>query len=179
MKKRKGYLSLFRLPRKGKGQGVIEMALVLPVLLGFGTLTIDLANLVLTAHRITAAVREGARVATETSTPWDPSIATCTPNSDINPTNCTPSCGLNTQTAADCADNDTSTCCIAVSRANIVLFNSGVTDGIVRGTWLERDIGGTQYAFLRIEMEATVNFFFGIGSQTIRQAATGFHDEIT
>lgn len=143
------------------GQSITEMALVLPILLLIGALAIDLANLVLTAHRIAAAVHEGARYATESSLP--------VPETFDN-------CSINAGQPDECATTDNGTCCIAASRAFRVLFDSGITDGSVRATWLTRKIRSADYAFLRVQASATVNFFFNIASQTITSSATAFVD---
>ncbi len=49
-----------------KGQSLVELAISLPLLLVLAVIVTDLANLIFLQLKLQAAVREGARVATET-----------------------------------------------------------------------------------------------------------------
>ncbi|MCM8776493.1 MAG: pilus assembly protein, partial [Candidatus Omnitrophica bacterium] len=88
-----------------KGQAIVETALMLPILFLIAGVVLDLANLVMTAHRITSAVREGARIATENPEQLSGTLTNCSAASEI--------CAIT-------GSNDI--CCVAVSRAYYVLY---------------------------------------------------------
>jgi len=142
-----------------RGQAIVEFALIIPVLLAIATIVIDLANMVFVAHRLSAATREGARIATETSvpTPEDPGS--------------TDRCELGT-----CV-NSPDICCIAINRSNLVLFNSGITNATVDGTWYSVTDSGRKYVLLRVTATSIVNLFFGLGTQTISTSSVAYGDD--
>ena len=150
--------------QKSQGQALTELALILPILVLVGSVGVDLARMVLTAHRVAAAVHEGARYTTESPLPLTLPLQDCSLN--------TPS------STVECGSGTVTTCCIAISRANLALFDSGVTNHSVQGQWIQQEIMGRQYAFLRITMSSNVNFFFSIGNQMITSSAVGFADEM-
>jgi len=145
--------------RGSRGQAIVEFALIIPVLLAIATLAIDMANMVFVAHRLSAATREGSRIATETSLP--------TPENPSPSDKCT---------LAQCVSSS-SICCIAVNRTNLVLFNSGVTNGTVTGEWVPVVEDDRRYVLLRVQASSVVNFFFGLGSQTINSASVSYGDD--
>ncbi|MDP3920264.1 MAG: pilus assembly protein [Candidatus Omnitrophota bacterium] len=62
------FASLRRLSKqRSRGQSLVEFALVLPLFMLIAVAGIDVASLVSATHRLSAATREGARVATEST----------------------------------------------------------------------------------------------------------------
>ena len=115
--------------------------------------------MVFVAHRLSAATREGARIATETSVP--------TPE---NP-------GGSDQCSLGVCVNSPEICCIAINRANLVLFNSGVTNATINGTWFSTVQNDRRYVMLRVTASSVVNLFFGLGTQTISTASVAYGDD--
>lgn len=145
-----------------RGQAAVEFVLMLPILLLLASVAMDTANMVFVAHRLAAATREGARVATETTQPI--------PEHGDTGESCT---------ISGCASG-TSLCCLAVRRANLVLWNSGVQDpDNVTGRWIERTDNTTnrRYVMLQITATETVNFAFGLADQTLVFRSVGYGDD--
>lgn len=141
-----------------RGQAAVEFVLMLPILLLLSSLAIDVANMISVGHRLSAASREGARIATETTQPI-PLEGTC----DVQ----------------TCTDDATSLCCLAVRRTNLVLWNSGVQNpDAVTGEWTTFDEEGRRYIFLEITATETVNFIFGMADQTLTFRSVSYGDDI-
>lgn len=139
---------------------MVEFVLLLPMLLAVASLVIDMGNMIFVAHRLSAASREGARVATETSVP--------TPENPTAGDNCE---------LATCGEGATSICCIGINRANLVLFNSGIDQTEVTGEWITDVRFGRRYVLYRVTTATTVNFFFGLGNQRLTSQSTAYGDD--
>lgn len=74
---------LYGSKRASSGQSLVEFALVLPLFLIITVAGVDVANLISVTHRLSAATREGARLATETT---DTAFATRTQNAAVSRT---------------------------------------------------------------------------------------------
>jgi hypothetical protein len=148
-------VNIARVPFFSKtGQAMVETVLILPILLGFASLIIDLGNLMYVAHRITAASREGARFVTESSEPLPDPLTNCE----------LAACGT-----------ATGHCCTALHRTSNVLFNSGIQDANIRGEWFNdtsRPPG--VYTFFRLTVETNITFFFGLFTQTVQTSAVAY-----
>jgi|GEM_PF-1688529 len=141
-----------------RGQAAVEFVLMLPIILFLSSFALDVANMVSIGHRLSAATREGARVATETTQPI-PTTGTCS--------------------IQTCTDDITTLCCLAVRRANLVLWNSGVQDpDAVTAQWTTTDEDGRRYIFLEMTATETVNFAFGLTNQTLTFRSIGYGDDI-
>jgi len=138
------------------GQAIVELALVLPVILAIASLAIDAANMVFIAHRLSAATREGARVATE-STLASPQNPTVNDNCDLS----------------TCASS-ASLCCIAVNRTGLVLFDTGIQDGNVEARWVQETKNNCRYVLLEVEASTHVNFFFGLGNRDLSFSSVAY-----
>jgi len=161
----KGFCLFSRLAfwrKREQVQAIVELALLLPVLLAMASLIIDAANMIFVAHRLTAATREGARIATESGADVVTEMGT------------DPSC-----TIGACRANlsNLSTCCIAVRRAETVLINSGITNAEVSGEWDIVSKYQRDYYLLRIDTSSQVNFLFGLGNQTVTATASAYGDD--
>ena len=159
-----------------KGQSIAEFAIVVPVFVVIAMLVIDLANMVLVAHRLNAAAREAVRVATENGDPLGalPAGVACSLNGGGG--------GVNA-----CALGSTTICCIALSRADIVLFHSGLTNVPMWGTYIQQSVPGTNlqaagsnlHAFFRVDLQQNVNYFFKIATQAVSGFSVAYADRIT
>lgn len=154
--------------RNSKGQAIVEFVILVPLLLGIACIVLELGNMVFVAHRLSSATREGARIATETSLPAP------------RDANALPTCNL-----SECAQAN-SICCIAVNRANLVLFNSGIQGADINGRWFLENANGRTYSMFEIEATLDTNFIlswvfqaFGntANNLTLRSTSVAYGDD--
>ena len=147
--------------RSSRGQSLIEFALVMVLFfLPLTTLVLDGVRIFTTYNRLQEATREGAKVVTESQAPIP------NPNAlQPLPPNCEETC------------SDDFICCIAVKRANAVLWHSGIKDATVTGRWSSANKGDVTYVFLTIAANKTVRYFFQTGSLNLSVLSTGYADE--
>lgn len=136
------------------GQSLVEFALVLPLLIFLFSALCDAGRLVVITHRFDAATREGAKLATETTTPV------------INPTNGNPIAANITQ-----LEN------AAVARVRRILIDSGVPAYTSGGELLAGDLqaqictetkNGVRYWLMRVGGGWDVPTLFGLFGPTLR-----------
>lgn len=148
---------------RSRGQVFVEFALVLPVLILIASLVIDLANMVFVFHRLSAATREAARVATETNLP--------VLSSEIGPTYSESNCPV--------GGKPHFVPCVAVARADRVLEDSGIpgssdANTTVAARYYQITSGGDTHTMLEVTVGRQVDYFFKLAGLNIRATANAY-----
>lgn len=159
--------SLFKLISKKnppRGQSAVEFALIVPVIALSLTLIMDSTNLVISLHKMNAALREGNRVITESYA--TPDLTNCSINGE-----------------RDCFKDPSisgNICCIALSHSNYAAFRSGLRNYRITGAWEENAeiIPGQTEVFFNQKIEATIPFLFGLAPINLEAKAVSYADQL-
>lgn len=157
----------------GYGQATVEFMVFLPLLIFMGILVIDAASLVSAQNRLNAAVREGAKLLSETGDRTFGSHPDCSLNFSppSGPTNC---------------NAEGSRCCDALQRAYRVAVESGVRNLQLEGRWTIkplRDLDNSYaasrgYRLFNIRANAAINMLLGLGGNIVRAEITAYGGEV-
>lgn len=128
-----------RTNNRQKGQSLVEFAISLPLMLLLGVAAFDVGMAVANYHRLVAAAREGARVATESTNFGNPNM-----------------------TAVQISDAEVQVSQSAIARTQLALTQSGInwwdSKVTVEAGFRDVSLGNVQYRFLEIETRFQPDF---------------------
>lgn len=155
------------------GQAMVEFMVLLPVLIFMGVLVIDAASLMSAQNRLNAAVREGAKLLSETGDRTYGSHPNCSLNFSppTGPTNCSV---------------EKTRCCDALQRAYRVAVESGVRNLQLEGEWTIKSLrdldnsyaASREYRLFNIRANAAINRILGLGGNIVRAEITAYGGEV-